>query len=40
MYVNELTLNYGDRGREAVTRLLQDAQTAGLLPHPVAVEFA
>jgi 1,4-dihydroxy-6-naphthoate synthase len=40
MYVNELTLNYGARGRQAVTRLLEDAQSAGLLPSPVAVEFA
>jgi len=40
MYVNGLTLDYGDRGREAVHRLLDDAQKAGLLPKPVTVEFA
>ena len=40
MYVNGLTLEYGDRGREAVRRLLGDAQTAGLLPKPVTIEFA
>jgi 1,4-dihydroxy-6-naphthoate synthase len=40
MYVNDLTLDYGDRGREAVRRLLGDAQAAGLLPKPVTVEFA
>ena len=40
MYVNELTLDYGDRGRQAVTRLLGDAHAAGLLPKPVNVEFA
>lgn len=40
MYVNALTLDYGDRGREAVHRLLDDAQKAGLLPKPVTVEFA
>jgi 1,4-dihydroxy-6-naphthoate synthase len=40
MYVNELTLNYGERGRTAVSRLLGDAQAAGLLPKPVTVEFA
>jgi 1,4-dihydroxy-6-naphthoate synthase len=40
MYVNELTLDYGDRGREAVYRLLGDAQTAGLAPRGVTVEFA
>jgi 1,4-dihydroxy-6-naphthoate synthase len=40
MYVNGLTLDYGDRGREAVRRLLGDAHAAGLLPKPVTVEFA
>jgi 1,4-dihydroxy-6-naphthoate synthase len=40
MYVNHLTLDYGERGRSAVTRLLNDAQAAGLLPRPVNVEFA
>lgn len=40
MYVNGLTLDYGDRGREAVRRLLGDAHAAGLLPKPVNVEFA
>jgi 1,4-dihydroxy-6-naphthoate synthase len=40
MYVNELTLDYGERGREAVRRLLGDAERAGLLPRPVTVEFA
>ena len=40
MYVNNLTLDYGERGREAVRRLLGDARTAGLLTRPVTVEFA
>ena len=40
MYVNNLTLDYGDRGRTAVRRLLGDAQAAGLLPSRVTVEFA
>jgi 1,4-dihydroxy-6-naphthoate synthase len=40
MYVNNLTLDYGDRGRQAVHRLLADAESAGLLPQPVKVEFA
>jgi 1,4-dihydroxy-6-naphthoate synthase len=40
MYVNGLTLDYGERGREAVFRLLADAESAGLLPKPVKVEFA
>jgi 1,4-dihydroxy-6-naphthoate synthase len=39
MYVNGLTLDYGDRGRTAVHRLLGDAHAAGLIP-PVTVEFA
>jgi 1,4-dihydroxy-6-naphthoate synthase len=39
MYVNDLTLDYGTRGRAAVERLLGDAQSAGLLPKPVSVEF-
>ena len=39
MYVNEWTLDYGERGREAVRRLLQEAHTAGVIPSPVAVEF-
>ena len=39
MYVNGLTLDYGDRGRQAVRRLLGDAESAGLIP-PVNVEFA
>jgi len=40
MYVNGLTLEYGDRGRDAVRRLLGDAQAAGLLSKPVTIEFA
>jgi 1,4-dihydroxy-6-naphthoate synthase len=40
MYVNGLTLEYGERGRTAVRRLLADAQSAGLLPGTVTVEFA
>jgi 1,4-dihydroxy-6-naphthoate synthase len=40
MYVNNLTLSYGERGRQAVQRLLGDAFSRGLIPQPVAVEFA
>ncbi|PYR31475.1 MAG: ABC transporter substrate-binding protein [Acidobacteria bacterium] len=40
MYVNGLTLDYGDRGRQAVRRLLDDSRAAGLLPKAVEVEFA
>lgn len=39
MYVNDWTLGYGPRGREAVRRLLQEAQKAGIIPKPVDVEF-
>jgi len=39
MYVNELTLDYGERGREAVRRLLTEAGEQGLAPK-VAIEFA
>jgi 1,4-dihydroxy-6-naphthoate synthase len=40
MYVNNLTLDYGDRGRRAVERLLGDAYEHGLIPQRVPVEFA
>ena len=40
MYVNNLTLSYGDRGRRAVERLLGDAYQRGLIPQAVPVEFA
>jgi 1,4-dihydroxy-6-naphthoate synthase len=39
MYVNELTLGYGERGRAAVERLFTDAHEAGLIPSPVDVAF-
>jgi 1,4-dihydroxy-6-naphthoate synthase len=32
MYVNDLTLSYGDRGRRAVERLMTDAFERGLIP--------
>jgi len=40
MWVNELTLDYGERGREAVRRLLKEGHERGIIPHPVQVEFA
>jgi 1,4-dihydroxy-6-naphthoate synthase len=40
MYVNDLTLSYGDQGRAAVRLLLDRAHEAGIIPHPVTVEFA
>ncbi len=39
MYVNDWTLDYGTRGREAVRRLLAEACRAGIIPSPVDVEF-
>jgi 1,4-dihydroxy-6-naphthoate synthase len=39
MYVNDLTLEYGERGRTAVLRLLGEASEKGLIP-PVDVVFA
>jgi len=39
MYVNDWTLDYGPRGREAVRRLLDEAHKAGVIAKPVAVEF-
>lgn len=39
MYVNGLTLDYGERGRTAVRRLFDEAWKAKLIPQPVTVEF-
>ena len=39
MYVNEWTLDYGDRGRAAVKALLDAGHAAGIIPTPTAVEF-
>ena len=39
MYVNNWTLDYGPRGREAVRRLLDEAHRAGVITSAVAVEF-
>jgi 1,4-dihydroxy-6-naphthoate synthase len=39
MYVNDWTLDYGPRGREAVRRLLDEGHRAGVIALPVAVEF-
>src|SRR4030095_8113551 len=40
MYVNDLTLGYGERGRLAVERLMTEAFEKGLIPNPVPVVFA
>jgi 1,4-dihydroxy-6-naphthoate synthase len=39
MYVNELTLDYGERGRMAIERLLEEGANAGLVPRIRALEF-
>ncbi len=40
MYVNELTCDYGDEGREAVQELLRRAEAVGAYEgRPVRVEF-
>ena len=39
MYVNDWTLDYGPRGREAVRRLLDEGHKAGVIPSAVSVEF-
>lgn len=40
MWVNDLTLDYGDRGRAAVRRLLAEGHERGIIPHAVDVQFA
>jgi 1,4-dihydroxy-6-naphthoate synthase len=39
MYVNDITLDYGDQGREAVRRLLDEAYQKGIIPKKVPLEF-
>ena len=39
MYVNDLTLDYGTRGREALERFFTEAFDKGLIPQRVPVEF-
>jgi 1,4-dihydroxy-6-naphthoate synthase len=39
MYVNDWTLDYGERGRAAVRKLLEEAHKAGVIAKPVDVEF-
>ena len=39
MYVNDYTLDYGDKGREAIRLFLKRAADAGLIPAPVELEF-
>jgi len=39
MYVNELTKDYGDEGRRAVSELLQRGEAIGAFPGPVQIDF-
>ncbi|HRK31005.1 MAG TPA: hypothetical protein PLD59_07985 [Tepidisphaeraceae bacterium] len=39
MYVNDWTLNYGDRGKQAIRRLLSEGATAGLVPAVGEIDF-
>ena len=39
MYVNKRTLDYGDDGRKAVHLFLEKGHQAGIIPHPVDVQF-
>lgn len=39
MYVNDLTRDYGDRGRAAIERFLREGAAAGLVPRLDALEF-
>jgi 1,4-dihydroxy-6-naphthoate synthase len=40
MWVNDLTLDYTERGREAVQRILAEGHERGIIPNRVLVEFA
>lgn len=39
MYVNQLTLDYGPRGRAALERFFGEAYEKGLIPNRISVEF-
>lgn len=39
MWVNDLTLDYGERGKEGVRRLLKEGFEAGIIPHEVDIRF-
>lgn len=40
MYVNDLTLDLGERGRAGIDEFLRRGHAAGIVPGPVRVEFA
>jgi 1,4-dihydroxy-6-naphthoate synthase len=39
MYVNHWTLDYGPRGREAITQLLKEGAAAGIVPDPGEIDY-
>jgi 1,4-dihydroxy-6-naphthoate synthase len=39
MYVNQMTQDYGDEGRQAVAELLRRGEAIGAFPNPVSVDF-
>lgn len=39
MYVNDWTIDFGERGRTAVAKLLEEGYKAGIIPNPVELEF-
>ena len=39
MYVNELTRDYGERGRQAIQRFLDEGAEAGLVPRIGPIDF-
>ena len=39
MYVNHWTLDYGAKGREAITRLLKEGARAGIVPEIGEIEY-
>ena len=39
MYVNDMTLDYGERGRAAVRLLLTRGVESGIITTPIRVEF-
>ena len=39
MYVNDLTCDYGDEGRNAVAELLRRAEETGAYEQPVQIDF-
>lgn len=40
MYVNDYTLDYGEKGRAGVRELMERGYKSGVIPHQVDVEFA